>query len=869
MKLNFVVVIISVACLIFGGFAYIDSTAIKSKDADNLSPNPCESRQESRIAPAAVVGYVNYSSNGMPISGVYIYSNNDEDYEIITYTNETGYYCLNLTQGEWYIQINQTGLSGYIIKLYLTVNEVAKLDVELDVDTTPPIINKFEFSQTESISVKKAAVVELKFTEKNYRVVDLTFARIKEISGGKITLTPMISYINNDDHPPVYSREIPLTPGDNPGEYSSVVEWNGVTSGFKVYWEGSIPKETVPQGVYLPADNRMGNGYSMLMGKYGNDNYASDDIGAIFVKDNQITDFYYMGGGDQGKVNLNDPSSTIQFTSFYVKMNEDLSPGPGQPDWGYTPMTDYIPIKQLILKTCEIAPTGEYIVSVRIADWGDNEDDYRTKKITVDTDPPECDAGGPYIAKQGEEILLDGTGSSDLDSDIVNWTWIVDVPSKSPDRMVVLENTLYGDKQTLKYDTIGNYSISLKVKDTGHNSAVDTTWLNVIDGIAPTAVAESGRTIYEGETIKFDGSDSYDNLEIVKYVWSLYDDEPVELEGKIIEYLFNSVGNYTITLNVSDAEDNWNTYTTWVHVKPLPPTDTTPPDVIALELVPKNGDTEVPINTIIKIPFTEEINVTTLKIELSYENGKKTKVLVAGVMDYDKSNVIAKFKPNGGLNYETKYTLTISVEDLAANLLEGYRSTFTTELAPLPPPKDSDGDDIPDSEDPDNDNDELPNEWELLYDLDPFDSSDKDLDKDEDTLTNYDEYQYGTDPTNPDTDYDGLPDNWETLYDLDPLDPEDVVLDTDNDGKTNLEEYRSGTDPTDPNDSVVSKSHSASNDNTILYTVIGIIVAIVVILSFLIFVKKWRPQFDFLNKNEEKSETSSENEPDMVKKELK
>jgi hypothetical protein len=48
-----------------------------------------------------------------------------------------------------------------------------------------------------------------------------------------------------------------------------------------------------------------------------------------------------------------------------------------------------------------------------------------------------------------------------------------------------------------------------------------------------------------------------------------------------------------------------------------------------------------------------------------------------------------------------------------------------------------------------------------------------------------------------DTDGDGMPDEWELFYNFDPADPADAAQDRDNDGVSNEEEYRAGTDPVD------------------------------------------------------------------------
>jgi hypothetical protein len=56
----------------------------------------------------------------------------------------------------------------------------------------------------------------------------------------------------------------------------------------------------------------------------------------------------------------------------------------------------------------------------------------------------------------------------------------------------------------------------------------------------------------------------------------------------------------------------------------------------------------------------------------------------------------------------------------------------------------------------------------------------------------------GPAPSSGDTDGDGLPDDWETLHSLDPFNPNDAALDSDGDGLTNLQEFQLGADPRNP-----------------------------------------------------------------------
>ncbi|MCH2170734.1 hypothetical protein MK489_08105 [Myxococcota bacterium] len=148
---------------------------------------------------------------------------------------------------------------------------------------------------------------------------------------------------------------------------------------------------------------------------------------------------------------------------------------------------------------------------------------------------------------------------------------------------------------------------------------------------------------------------------------------------------------------------------------------------------------------------------------------------------------------------------------------------------------DVDGDGMGDNGDPDDDEDGLPDLWELAMELDPFDSTDAESDADGDGLEARKELELGTwanradsdgdgflDPVDEfplnhdewidtdgdgvgnnadvDDDGDGISDRWELIHGLDARDPDDAEVDSDLDGSTNLEEFRAGTLPVDRDD---------------------------------------------------------------------
>ena len=134
---------------------------------------------------------------------------------------------------------------------------------------------------------------------------------------------------------------------------------------------------------------------------------------------------------------------------------------------------------------------------------------------------PVADAGADQTAEEGAGVTLDGTGSSDADSDTLTYAW-----SQTSGTTVTLSSTTaasptFTAPELLAYEDL---VFSLTVNDGTVDSAADTVTVTVTaDNDPPTVDAGADQSVAEGAAVTLTGSGTDPEGQSLTYAWAQTD----------------------------------------------------------------------------------------------------------------------------------------------------------------------------------------------------------------------------------------------------------------------------------------------------------------------------------------------------------
>jgi len=366
-------------------------------------------------------------------------------------------------------------------------------------------------------------------------------------------------------------------------------------------------------------------------------------------------------------------------------------------DWTPQNLTDVTP-------TYNFTIPDTYIVTLTVMDSAGNSATDTVVIIVIDITKPTANAGDDLVVHEDTLVTFNGSGSKD-NVEIVSYNWtFIDVTPQ----------TLLGVNSTYIFDIPSVYNVTLTVSDAQGNLATDAVTITVIDASWPAADAGPDQIVNEDSLVTLNGLGSFDNVGIIRYIWTFIDGTLQTMFGVNPSHIFETPGMYTVTLNVSDAEGYHTTDNVTVTVL-----DITPPIIDAGSYTTVVAD--VPVNFDAS-GSSDNVGIVSYKWDFG-DGAVENSTIPSVIYTYANPRV---------------YMVILTVIDEAGNMNASTISVVVN--------RDTDGDLIANHIDTDDDNDEMPDDWEILHGLNPLDPSDASLDFDGDGLSNLTEYQIGSDP---------------------------------------------------------------------------------------------------------------------------
>ena len=169
-----------------------------------------------------------------------------------------------------------------------------------------------------------------------------------------------------------------------------------------------------------------------------------------------------------------------------------------------------------------------------------------TIAVSGTNDAPVADAGGPYTGNEGSGVLLNGSGSSDTDGNIVTWEWDCDGDGTYDTTAASATGA------ACTYPDEGTTTLVLRVTDDGGLQATTTTTAT-IDNVAPTLAAPVLPAGAEGVALTFVATATDPgSTDVLTFNWDFGDGTQATGASAINTYA--TAGTYAVTVTVTDGD---------------------------------------------------------------------------------------------------------------------------------------------------------------------------------------------------------------------------------------------------------------------------------------------------------------------------